>query len=214
MMSPSTFWLGGLVPPSPCGGAHAPNVAKIEESPTATLILFSRAIRPPWNVNVGNKCIPLTTPYSPGPSDHSKFCCTVITMDQLWAEALLFICKRHARALCSVVDGQGFNTASAFISAVMLTSTLSGLWCDPVIFQDCHIPMFRQNSNAARASKGLWWRFLFWGYGIALAFPTGLWCHPLASRSAGLFCQSRCISWYDLVFLVYRLLLFHSAHSA
>ena len=52
---------------------------------------------------------------------------------------------------------------------------------------------------------------------IPLSFRTGLWCRPLASHSAsaGLFCHSlTCIPWYDLVFSVCRLLLFHSAHSA
>ena len=164
-----------------------PKVAKIEESPTATPSPFP-GLRPPCNVNVGNKCIPL--PFPQVQATIPKLCFTAITMDQLWAEALRFICRRHAHTLRSEVGGQGCNTAPAFVSAVMLTSTSPGLWCHPLICQGCHISMSRQNRNAARASKSLWSRFLFWGYSIALSFPTGLWCHPLTSRLARLFCYS------------------------
>ena len=67
------------------------------------------------------------TPHSPGQSGHPKFHFTAISMDQLWAEVLLFICRRRAHTLRSAVGDQGCNTAPGFVSAVMPPSDLPGL---------------------------------------------------------------------------------------
>ena len=87
-----------------------------------------------------------------------------------------FICGRHAHTLCSAVGDQGCNTVTAFLSAVMPSSTSPGLWWHPLIYQCCQSRMSQQNSedtptHSARQSV------------IRAVTPSQLslvlWCRPL-----------------------------------
>ena len=104
-----------------------PSVAKIEESPTATPHPFFPGLRPPWNVNVGNKWILLPTPRVqatiPNPAlQRSQWISYELKLS-------FFICRRHAHTLRSAVGDQGCKTAPAFFRAVMPPCTAPGLWC-------------------------------------------------------------------------------------